>query len=330
MEIGGLRSEQYLALNPQGKMPLLVEDDGMVVWEADAICRHIIEKHAGRIFFPTDLKRRTTSEVLCRLHDAYIGPIQGCLYKPAPPFGRFGTRRAAINELIAQLAVAESLCTPGGPYLTGESFTLADATLFPTLVFIVHMLAKFDEKLVADADAVPSAPRDAAADALGPNLLAYWSHMTTVDTEAMRVREEIMSGLNAWDSRGRWDRILGAGNRDEEPSTLFDKILAKEIPSEAVYEDDVCYGFRDINPAAPTHVLLIPKQRDGLTKLGVATAEHAATLGHMMAVAAPAVAKQEGLEDFRVVSNCGESASQSVFHLHLHVLGGRAMTWPPG
>ena len=192
------------------------------------------------------------------------------------------------------------------------------------------MLAKFDEKLVADADAVPSAPRDAAADALGPNLLAYWSHMTTVDTEAMRVREEIMSGLNAWDSRGRWDRILGAGNRDEEPSTLFDKILAKEIPSEAVYEDDVCYGFRDINPAAPTHVLLIPKQRDGLTKLGVATAEHAATLGHMMAVAAPAVAKQEGLEDFRVVTNCGESASQSVFHLHLHVLGGRAMTWPPG
>ena len=240
MEIGGLRSEQYLALNPQGKMPLLVEDDGLVVWEADAICRHLLEKHADDgSLWPADLARRTTSEVFCRLHDAYIGPIQGCLYKPAPPFGRFGTRRAALNELIAQLAVAESLCAPGGPYLTGDSFTLADATLFPTLVFIVHMLCKFDERLVADADAVPSAPRDAAAGALGPKLLAYWSHMTTVDAEAMRVREELMSGLTTWDSRGRWDGILGAGARDEEPSTIFDKILAREIPSEAVYEDDV-------------------------------------------------------------------------------------------
>ena len=73
-------------------------------------------------------------------------------------------------------------------------------------------------------------------------------------------------------------------------------------------------GFRDINPVAPTHVLLIPKQRDGLTKLGAATAEHAAVLGHMMAVAAPAVAKQEGLDDFRVVTNCGESASQTVLY----------------
>ena len=121
-------------------MPLLVDnDDGTTVWESDAICRHLLEKHASAgSLYPVDLAQRTNAEVLCRLHDAYIGPIQGCIYKPAPPFGRFGTRRAALQELRDQLAVAESLCA-AGPYLTGESFTLADATLFPTLVFIVHV-----------------------------------------------------------------------------------------------------------------------------------------------------------------------------------------------
>ena len=147
--------------------------------------------------------------------------------------------------------------------------------------------------------------------------------MTTVDPEGMRVHGEIKSAIDKWDEKGRWDAIFGAGTRDDAPSTLFDMILSKQIPSDCVYEDDVCYGFRDINPAAPTHVLLIPKKRDGLTSLSAATPEHAATIGHMMAVAAPAVAKQEGLDDFRVVTNSGESASQTVFHLHLHVLGGR-------
>ena len=192
------------------------------------------------------------------------------------------------------------------------------------------MLPKFDESLIAADDAVASAPRDAAAGALGPRLLAYWTHMTKVDPIGMRVHAEIMGGLSAWDAKERWGNIFGAGNRDDAPSTLFDKILAGEIPSDAVYEDDVCYGFRDINPVAPTHVLIIPKKRDGLTQLGVATAEHAATLGHMMAVAAPAIAKSEGLDDFRVVTNSGEGACQSVFHLHLHVIGGRDLTWPPG
>ena len=91
----------------------------------------------------------------------------------------------------------------------------------------------------------------------------------------------------------------------------------------------MCYAFRDINPVADTHVLIIPKRRDGLSGLGVATAEHAATLGHLM-VAAATIAKQEGLDDFRLVSNNGESAGQSVFHLHLHLIGGRPLAWPPG
>ena len=140
MELGGLRSDEYLKLNPQGKMPLLSEDDGSVVWEADAICRHLLEKHgSGLSLFPADLASRTKSEQLCRLHDAYIGPIQGCLYKPSPPFARFGTRREALNELIFQLETMESLVAQNGPYLAGDTMSLADATIFPTLVFIVHV-----------------------------------------------------------------------------------------------------------------------------------------------------------------------------------------------
>jgi len=331
MDIGGLQSSEYLALNPQGKMPLLV-DEGLCVWESDAICRHLLDKHAndgsGPSLWPSSISERTTSEMICRHHDAYLGPIQGCLYKPAPPFGRFGTRADAIRELVKQLGVVESLCHESGPYLTGTEPSLADCTLFPTLVFIVDMLQKFEEKIVADV-APEAMPRDAAAEAFGPRLLAYWSHMTNKDEEAMRVLNEIRGGLEPWEARDRWGALLGAGTRDGAPPTLFDKILSKEIPSEMVYEDDVCYAFRDINPVAPTHVLIIPKARDGLTGLGAATSEHAATLGHLM-VAAAKVAKQEGLDDFRLVSNNGVSACQSVFHLHLHVIGGRDLTWPPG
>ena len=143
MELGGLRSSEFMAFNPQGKMPLLVEDeDANPVWESDAICRHILDRYAGApgpSFWPANANARTASEVLCRLHDAYIGPIQGCLYKPVPPFGRFGTRADAIRELIAQLGNVESLADPEGPFLTGPDISLADATLFPTMVFITHV-----------------------------------------------------------------------------------------------------------------------------------------------------------------------------------------------
>ena len=106
MDLGGLRSEEYTRLNPQGKMPLLVEDDGSAVWESDAICRHLLDKHAdaGPSLWPSTLTSRTAAEVICRHHDAYLGPIQGCLYKPVPPFGRFGTRAAALRELV-ELAI---------------------------------------------------------------------------------------------------------------------------------------------------------------------------------------------------------------------------------
>ncbi|XP_057950333.1 14 kDa zinc-binding protein [Malania oleifera] len=112
--------------------------------------------------------------------------------------------------------------------------------------------------------------------------------------------------------------------------TIFDKIINKEIPSKVVYEDDKVLAFRDIAPQAPTHILLIPKVKDGLTGLSKAEERHCEILGHLI-YTAKLVAKQEGLEDgFRVVINDGPNGCQSVYHLHVHLFGGRQMNWPPG
>ncbi|KAH8486226.1 hypothetical protein H0E87_025299 [Populus deltoides] len=121
-----------------------------------------------------------------------------------------------------------------------------------------------------------------------------------------------------------------AASADSGAPTIFDKIIAKEIPSSIVYEDEKVLAFRDINPQAPVHVLVIPKARDGLTTLGKAEARHGEVLGQLL-YAARIVAEKEGILDgFRVVINNGPGACQSVYHLHLHVLGGRQMKWPPG
>lgn len=110
--------------------------------------------------------------------------------------------------------------------------------------------------------------------------------------------------------------------------TLFEKIIAREIPASIVYEDDQCVAFKDINPGAPVHVLLVP--RKAIPRLCDATAEDQALLGHLMLTAGK-VAEQLGCGDaFRLTVNNGAGAGQSVFHLHLHILGGRPLSWPPG
>lgn len=110
--------------------------------------------------------------------------------------------------------------------------------------------------------------------------------------------------------------------------TLFSKIIAREIPADIIYEDDLCVAFEDIGPQAPMHVLLVPKKV--IPKLMDSSEEDAALLGHLL-VTAPKVAAQQGYADnFRLVLNNGEEAGQSVFHLHIHILGGRPMGWPPG
>ena len=111
--------------------------------------------------------------------------------------------------------------------------------------------------------------------------------------------------------------------------TIFAKIIAGEIPSEKLYEDEHVVAFRDIQPQAPVHVLLVP--RKPLVSVADAGIEDAELLGRLL-LAAAKVARSLGLEDdgYRLVTNIGEYGGQSVFHLHVHLLGGRKMGWPPG
>ncbi len=110
---------------------------------------------------------------------------------------------------------------------------------------------------------------------------------------------------------------------------LFCKIGRKEIPAKIIYEDRQVVAFEDINPQAPHHTLIIPKNH--LATMNDVTAEHEGLMGHMMLVATR-VAKDKGLDGrgYRLVANCLESAGQTVFHIHLHLLGGRDFAWPPG
>ena len=109
--------------------------------------------------------------------------------------------------------------------------------------------------------------------------------------------------------------------------TIFGKIARGEATAAVVYADAQALAFRDLNPAAPTHILVIP--RKPLDRLSAAEAADQSLLGHLLLVANK-VAAEQGLEDFRLVINNGPGSGQTVFHLHLHVLGGRAMKWPPG
>jgi histidine triad (HIT) family protein len=110
--------------------------------------------------------------------------------------------------------------------------------------------------------------------------------------------------------------------------TLFQKIADGEIPADLVYEDDRCFAFRDINPKAPTHILIVPRKL--IPTLNDLTEADEPLVGHLFTVARE-VAAREGLDaGYRTVFNCGDHGQQSVYHLHLHLLGGRQMSWPPG
>lgn len=113
-----------------------------------------------------------------------------------------------------------------------------------------------------------------------------------------------------------------------ERKTLFTKIIAREIPAEILYEDDLCLAFNDISPQAATHFLVIPKKP--ILSCDALEAEDQAAMGHLMLVIRD-LAKELKLEKgYRVVMNCGEEGGQTVDHLHLHVLAGRPLSWPPG
>lgn len=124
-----------------------------------------------------------------------------------------------------------------------------------------------------------------------------------------------------------WKKLKKKSMSDTN-DTLFGKIIRKEIPADIVYEDDLCLAFRDIQPVAPVHVLIIPKQY--IPQLSLAGEEDQALLGHLL-LTVKKVAEQLGIaEGYRVVINNGEKGGQTVFHMHVHLIGDRPMQWPPG
>mmetsp|Transcript_42175 Transcript_42175/g.100116 ORF Transcript_42175/g.100116 Transcript_42175/m.100116 type:complete len:300 (-) Transcript_42175:178-1077(-) len=299
-------------------MPLLVCDD-ITLPESDTICRHLLALFPeGPSFVPASLAARARADLLARLHDMYITTIQGVLYKPNPPFGMYASRTDAIAELRKQLKILSDAADPAGPYLAGSELSIADAAIFPTMLFVWNMLPRF----------LPSG-EVFSPETEFPTLAKWFSTIQDTEPVFARVAGEVQGGLDFWAKNGRWDAIHLAGKRDIAPATIFDKILAKEIPSDVVYEDSKVLVFKDINPKAPTHLLLIPKHREGLTQLREAAPDHAGVLGHLLVTAAK-VAKEQELGDYRLVINDGKGAGQEVFHLHAHLLAGRDLTWPPG
>ena len=143
MDLGGLKTPEYLALNPQGKMPVLAIKDGMSIPESDTICRYLMSTYADK--GPDFLPDNPRSNLIARIHDMYITTIQGALYKATPPFGIYRTRSDALDELKLQLKVINDLIEDDkdGIYLCGNEVSLADASLFPTMIFIAEMLPKF-------------------------------------------------------------------------------------------------------------------------------------------------------------------------------------------
>ena len=181
MDLGGLKSPAFLDKNPQGLMPLLVlSDEDEPIPESDTIARFLASTFASRgtDLAPSSPLAAAQIDKVCRLHDMYLAPIQGCLYKVAglnafPPFGKFGTRQEALGEMVRQMKLLEAMVAPaGGQYLCGASPTDADCAVFPTACFLMHMLPKFDVETEA---------------AFGPRLAKWFEHMSTADNVGIKV-----------------------------------------------------------------------------------------------------------------------------------------------
>lgn len=319
MKLGGLRSDEFKALSPQGLMPALTIQkehvSGMThLSESDTIARYLLAEYSGT--GPSFQPDNPRSNQINRWHDMYLTTIQGCLYKPASrfPLGNYADRKSAISAFQKNLKVIEGFMSEEGMYLCGDEVSLADASLFPTCIFANYMLPKFID------DSEPPLP---------PKLAAWFDNLRTNDSVFSKIYKEIMDELvTSWDEKNhRWDKIWLAGQRDEAPGTIFDKIVAKEIPATIVKEDKHILAFKDISPQAPAHVLVIPKDRNGLTNLRRASAEHTDILGKML-VAAAEIANDAELgfgDGARFVINDGDDGGQEVYHLHLHVLGGKKL-----
>jgi glutathione S-transferase len=145
LDLGGFKSEEYLKISPQGKVPSMKCESGLCIAESDTVCRYIMSTYAdqGPSFQPDNPR----SNQISRFHDFYLTTIQNCLYKPGPPFGIYGDRKQALAEYSKQLYVIADLMEDDAMYACGDEVSLADATLFPSVIFAVHLFPKFDSGL---------------------------------------------------------------------------------------------------------------------------------------------------------------------------------------
>lgn len=178
MDVGGLKSEEYLAMNPQGKMPLLrVKETGMCIPESDTICRYLMSSYGnmGPSFQPDNVQ----SNLIARFHDTYLSPLQGCMYKAVPPFANFATRKDALVEFQKQMQIIDDMIDEerDGIYLCGKDVSLADASLFPTMVFARYFLPKFD---------VPGGD-----DPLPPKINKWFKDLIEQDLDFRKVHDEV-------------------------------------------------------------------------------------------------------------------------------------------
>ena len=142
-EVGGFRSEEYLAISPQGKVPALkCQTTGLTISESDTVSRYLLSAYESQS--PSFQPDNPISNMIARFHDVYLTPIQSCLYKATPPFGTFGIRKDALAEYSKQLYKIADLMDGSGPYMCGDEVSLADASVFPSIVFASHMFPKFD------------------------------------------------------------------------------------------------------------------------------------------------------------------------------------------
>lgn len=207
-ELGGLQSAEFLQVNPHAKLPAIECCDGteLKLAESDTIARYLMSRYDS--IEPSFQPHLALSNYICRIHDIYMSPLQSSMYKANPPFGQYGTRKDALKDYIRQMNIIESMISGNSLYLCGIEISLADATLFPSLVFATHMLPKFDYE-----QAIP------------PKLMKWFENLRQNDDVFQKIYQEIQDALNQWDERGRWDTIFGAGLRDIESQTIFGKLL---------------------------------------------------------------------------------------------------------
>ncbi|WIA30397.1 hypothetical protein OEZ86_000482 [Tetradesmus obliquus] len=185
MALGGFGSEQFLAANPQNKMPILLLPDGSSVPESEVIAQYLLDKAGGGMQAPTP-ELRAVAALATRIHDQYITPIQACMYRKMEA----GERAALLQQLVKQLDVLEGICV--GPYIAGPDITTGDSALFPTVVIMTYILPRY------------FGWRDVFAGR--PKLAAWWGRMQQ-DEHAKRVIAEVTSGLEKWSANNRWSEL---------------------------------------------------------------------------------------------------------------------------